>query len=216
MKTIEMLIIVACIALVVALFAWAAARIPKRTQVIRGYNSHLRRKTLRYRFPFWENLRRTFSLLPILFAHWRSSRTASVEFANVGEGTHAKGIKSYIPDAATTSRYLMYKGGSDADHCAVTGAGDIPLGSSDDLADSAALDVPIAIKLFGAVEGTVRIISDGTLTNLCKVTTGANGQGTAAVTTNLVVGVAIIPTDSIPVAGDAVEMIPCLPLKAPF
>jgi len=50
-------------------------------------------------------------------------------------------------------------------------AGDIPLGSSDDLADTNALDVPIAIKLFGACEGTVRIVTDGTLVNGSKVTT---------------------------------------------
>ena len=194
MKTLtELLIVVAVIAVVVALFAWAAA------------------PTLRRKF------KRTLQLLPLVFGHWdRVMRTGDRCFANIGEGTHEDGIKSYIPDAGTNSRYLMYKIGSTADNCALTGAGDIPLGSSDDQADANNLDLPIAIKLFGAVKGTTRIITDGTLVNGSKVTTGANGQGTAAVTTNLVVGVAIIPSDTVVVAGDPVEMIPCLPLKAPF
>lgn len=167
-----------------------------------------------------KKLQRFLLLLPLLWARWFPSRltprASRPQFCNAGEGTHEKGHKTYIPDAATTSRYLLYKIGSDGDHCALCGAGDVPLGSSDDMADSAALDEGITIKLFGATVGTTRIITDGTLVNGSKVTTGANGQGTLAVTTNVVIGVAIVPTDAILVAGDPIEIIPNLPLKTPF
>ena len=165
---------------------------------------------------------RKLYLAPLLFERltwWlgfsRQPR-GGVQFCNIGEGVHEHGKKSYIPDAATTSRYLLYKIGSDGDHCAICGAGDIPLGSSDDLAESTALDVPITIKLFGATVGTTRIITDGTLLNGSKVTTCANGYGTLAVSTNIVIGVAIIGTDTSANAGDSIEIIPNLPLKAPF
>jgi len=40
--------------------------------------------------------------------------------------------------------------------------------------------------------------------------------GTLAVTTNIVIGVALIGTDTTSAANDVIEMIPNLPLKAPF
>src|SRR5690348_13823183 len=108
------------------------------------------------------------------------SAPASVrtEFCNIGEGTSDTGVKSYLPDATTSARYLLYKIGTDGDHCAITGAGDTPLGSSDDQADSTT--TPIAINLFGAVRGTVRVVTDGTISNGNRVKAGATGKVTVA------------------------------------
>src|SRR4051794_35942704 len=59
---------------------------------------------------------------------------AGVQFANINQGTFDTGVKTYIADAATAGRYLLYKKGTDVDHSAICGAGDDPLGSSDDQA----------------------------------------------------------------------------------
>lgn len=137
-----------------------------------------------------------------------------LQFANIGEGTAGRGCKMYFGDAVTANRYLLYKIGSDADHVALAGAGDVPLGPSDD--SVADVTVPISINVLGAVQGTVRIVTDGTLANGSYVTAGANGQGTLAVTTNVIIGKAIIGTDTSSAAGDVISMIPILPGKHPF
>jgi hypothetical protein len=139
-----------------------------------------------------------------------------VQFANIGEGTFEHGIKSYIPDAGANSRYLLYKIGSDSDHCALCGAGDTPLGSSDDQADANNLDVPIAIKLFGAMKGMTRVITDGTVANGNRVKCAANGQVTVAVTGDVSFGIAIVTSDASSNAGDPIAIIPCLPQKYAF
>lgn len=137
-----------------------------------------------------------------------------VEFANIGEGTYEHGIRSYQPDASTTSRYLLYKRGSDADHCALCGAGDDPLGPSDDQAD---VNGPkIAIKLLGAIKGTVRVVTDGTVNDGDYVKCGANGLVTQAATTNLSFGRALISTDTSKAANDVITIIPSLPAKYAF
>lgn len=143
-------------------------------------------------------------------------RSQGIGFANIGEGTHEHGIKSYIPDAGTNSRYLLYKIGSDADHCAVCGAGDTPLGPSEDQADTNNLDLPIAIKLVGAVKGTVLMITDGTVVNGNRVKAAANGQVTPAATGDVSFGIAILPTDNVAAAGDPIEVIPAIPAKYAF
>ena len=80
---------------------------------------------------------RKFALMPLFFERfWRLLPTArpprfGVQFANIGEGTYASGVRSFTPDAATTSRYLIYKIGSDGDHSALCGAGEVPIGQSD-------------------------------------------------------------------------------------
>lgn len=137
-----------------------------------------------------------------------------VQFANIGEGTYAHGKKSYIPDAATSARYLLYKKGSDVDHCAICGAGDDPLGPSDDQAG--ADGVPIAINLLGATEGTLRVTTDGTVNDGDYVKCAANGQVTHANTGDLSFGRAVIPSDCSSAAGDVITIRPALPAKYAF
>jgi len=198
------LLVLAFIALALLLVAWVVAK-------FRNANHQSTRS--QRRLGAWRKL----YLLPLLFNFLPDRRArGGVQFANIGEGTFEHGIKSYIPDAGTASRYLLYKIGSDADHCAVTGAGDTPLGSSDDLADANNLDLPIAIKLFGAVKGMTRVVTDGTVANGARVKAGASGKVTAAATTDLSFGIAVFGTDTSSANGDVITIIPCVPQKYVF
>ena len=154
------------------------------------------------------------SLIAVCVRQAFSAPPAFTEFCNIGEGTFDTGVKSYLPDATTSSRYLLYKIGTDGDHCAITGAGDTPLGSSDDQADSTT--TPIAINLFGAVRGTVRVVTDGTVANGERVKCGATGKVTEASTTDVSFGIAIIGSDTSAADGDIITIIPMVPQKYVF
>jgi hypothetical protein len=216
MKIILLLIATAILAVFTAFAAslFARARKPNlnKPQRHRGFHRAWRKLQL---LPI--GIRRLIGWLP------GADCPPEVQFANVGEGTHEHGRKSYLPNAgmASTARYLLYIQGTDNDHIALAAPTNIPLGSSDDSVDSNNLDIPITINLFGAVKGTVRLTSDGTVTNGCKLTTGANGQASATISTNLVIGVACFGTDTYALggtvaAGDVFEAIPMLPMKSPF
>jgi len=143
------------------------------------------------------------------------------QFCNIGEGSTESGQITYVPDAATTRRYLLYKRGTGVNASATrsvtltTAAADYPLGSSDDQADLAWISQGIAIKLFGAIRGTTRVISDGTIVDGSWVGPSGvtNGYATVATTGNCTIGKAIVPPDAIIAAGDPVEIIPVLPTK---
>jgi|GEM_PF-1830554 len=206
------LFILALFALIVLVVAWARSTIHNA----KGNQPHPRRhKGVRRQW-------RAFYLAPLLIERmfglmgFMRAPRGGVQFANIGEGTFEHGIKSFIPDAGTTARYLLYKAGSDADHCALCGAGDTPLGPSDDQADANNLDVPIAIKLLGAIKGTVRVVTDGTVATGNRVKCAANGQVTVANTGDLSFGIALITTDGSANAGDAIQIIPCIPQKYSF
>lgn len=209
MKTlIEIMLVIALIAMVASLVLpklWAREEEhnpkPKRHK---GFRRHWRKI---YLLPIGLQRMRDMVFPPRHLGGYK------VEFANIGEGTYSDGIKSYIPDAATASRYLLYKKGSDVDHCAITGLNDTPLGPSDDQADAV---IPIAIKLLGAVKGTVRVVTDGTVNDGDRVKCGANGQVTQAATADVSFGMAIIPTDCSKAAGDAISIIPAIPAKYAF
>lgn len=206
---ITLFILMALCALLAGLFAWAVSASRKATQrrpVVGNINRKFSRAHLRkvYLAPL---------LIESFFAWLGFTREArgGVQFANIGEGSFTHGVKSYIPDGATTERYLCYKIGSDGDHCAVCGAGDTPLGQSNDLAESGNLDVPIAINLFGVKEGTLRMVTDGTIANGDHVKCAANGRVTKAASTDLSFGIAIIGTDASRAAGDVINVIHCVP-----
>ena len=163
-------------------------------------------------------------LLPVFFYRLTNPpklNALDVQFANTGEGVHEHGIKSYTADAATATRYLVYEQGSTADNCVVASGTNEPLGPSDDLADTNALDVQIGIKLLGAYKGTTRMISDGTVTNGKRVAVLKDGTGRVtcpapSAGTFWVVGKAVIPTDANIVAGDTFEVIPFPPLSVAY
>ena len=154
-------------------------------------------------------------LLGALFAlRFLKPPVGGVQFANIGEGVAPSGVKMFIPDAVTTSRYLLYKKGSDVDHVAITTTGETPIGSSDDQVDD--ITVPLAINVFGAVRGTVKVVTDGTVADGNYVKCGTLGRVTVAVTTDVVIGKALIGTDTTTAAGDVISIIPIMPGKHPF
>jgi len=138
---------------------------------------------------------------------------ASVSFANIGEGSYEDGKKTYLADADTSARYLLYKIDSDVDHVAIAGAGDDPVGPSD---DQAAAGTAISINVLGARKGTVRVITDGTIANGDYVKAAASGQVTKASTTDLSFGRANLGTDTTRGAGDVITIIPVMPAKYVF
>lgn len=138
-----------------------------------------------------------------------------VQFANIGEGTLPTGARSMLPDAVTNSRYLLYKRGSDADHVALCGAGEDPLGTSDDQADS--VTTPITIHVCGAFTGTRRCVTDGTIADGDYIKSAANGKATKALTGEAgQFGRAVIPTDCTRADGDVIQYIGALPAKYAF
>lgn len=137
-----------------------------------------------------------------------------VQFANIGEGTVKYGMKSYLPDATTSQRYLLYKIGTDGDHVAVCGAGEVPIGPSDDQADSTT--TPIAVKILGGVTGLVRGVTDGTIANGDHVKAGASGVIVKASTTDVSFGIALFGTDTSSASGDVITYVPCVPHKHVF
>lgn len=156
-------------------------------------------------------MKTTLHLLPA-----RRARTG-IQFANIGEGAFGHGRKSYLPDAtavsSATARYLMYKS-VDGDHCTLAGAGDSPLGPSDNQPDSTT--TPIAINLLGAGEGTLRVTTDGMIGNGDYVKCAAAGQVTKATTGDVSFGRAVITGDMTSAAGNVITLIPALPAKYSF
>ena len=211
MNIIQLLLLVALLAVTFALFAWAAGSPQNATRRARIGNAN--RKFSRAHF-------RQFYLAPLLFerVRWWFGGTApkhgGIQFANIGEGTYAKGIKSYLPDATTSARYLLYKIGTDGDHVAACGAGEVPLGPSEDQADSTT--TPIAIKLLGAADGTFRGVTDGSIANGDHIKAGAAGVIVKASSTDVSFGIACFGTDTSSASGDVISYIPCVPHKYVF
>ena len=161
-------------------------------------------------------------------------KPGKVSFANIGEGAFDMGRKTYFADATAVYspgvHYLVYKisaspptGYNAADCCTpCTAATDIPLGSSDDAPDFTGM--PTTINLFGAVPGTVRVITDGTIANgnlvmvqsAAVTSQGVSVQGACTVYvasgSNICLGRAIIGSDCTTAAGDVITIIPDLPI----
>ena len=213
MKLNSVLMLVALVAVVVALFAWAVASFqnasPSQRPVIGNANRKFFRRHLRKVYLAPLLIQRMFGFLP-----GQREPRGEVCFANIGEGTYPAGVRSYLPDAATTARYLCYKVGTDGDHVAVCGAGDVPLGQSDDSAD---VGIPIAINLFGQKPGTLRVVTDGTIANGDYVKTAANGTVTKASTTDAgQFGKAVFGIDTSSAAGDVITVAHVMPSKLAF
>ena len=195
MKT--FLFLVALVAVAVALFAWAVA----------AYKNASPRQ--------W--LRRKIALLPLLFRQPEAG--GGIQFANIAEGTHEHGRKTYIPGAATSYRYLFYEAGADADHCVIAAGTNEPIGSSDDMAEASVLDEGISLILHPAAKGTHRATCDGTPTNLGRLALLKDGTGRVALLSTVgagtwwVVGKAIVPTDVNLSANEPVEFVPFTPYQ---
>jgi hypothetical protein len=145
-----------------------------------------------------EILRRMFSAPP-----------AFVALANVAEGTHEDG-KTYLADAAQTSRNLLVKQGTDATHVAVCGASDDPIGIAED--EAAAAEDPMAVQPLGAMKRTGRMVGSEAIAVNARVFTAASGkvQDLPAVNgTYYLVGRALTACGG---DGEEFEVDPCFPV----
>ena len=209
-----MFLVVALVAVVVAMFALAVAAIQKAKQPVRRMViGNANRK-------FFRSHMRKFWLAPLMIERvfhamgFTRAPQGRVMFANIGEGNFETGVKTYVADAATASRYLIYKVGTDADHCAVAGLNDVSIGQSNDQAEAG---MPIAINLFGARPGTLRVQTDGTIANLDYVKAGAAGQATKATSADAgIFGRALFGTDTSSAAGDVITVVHDVPSKLAF
>lgn len=146
---------------------------------------------------------------PLGFLNAFSGRQA-LFLANIGETTN-EGSKSFKTDAAIATRHLLYKKGSDADHIAVCGASDIPIGTVPDEADAAEIDIEVC--LLGIHSCTRLMIASEAIAMGVAVYTAANGKIQdlpAGAGTYYQVGYALTAAAA---DGDKVEVQHCAPIK---
>lgn len=110
----------------------------------------------------------------LLAQHARGFRAAPMlRLANLGTSQHAGNI-SKKADAALATRYLLVKIGSDADHVAVAGAADIPLGVCTD--EPPAAEDWCNVALFGSIGTTLPMVASAAIAAGDFVVSAANGK----------------------------------------
>ena len=133
-----------------------------------------------------------------------------VVFANIAEGTHLASMTKKA-DAAISTRYLLLKAGTDADHVDICGAVDKPEGVSPD--EAAAAEDRISFFLLGIGDETRLMVASEAITAESEVYTAAAGkvQNEPAVAgTYYHVGKAKTASAA---DGDLIEVEPCKPQK---
>jgi len=129
-------------------------------------------------------------------------RSASVQFANIAEGTHDTGNLPKLADAALATRYLIVKHGTDADHVAIaTAASDALLGVCTD--EASAAEDPVNVFVIGAGKGTQLVTLGGVVALDGLITADSAGKGVAASSGNKIIGKALkagVSGDRIPFA----------------
>lgn len=88
----------------------------------------------------------------------RSDRASRLHLCNIAEGVHGNGVLSRRADAAT-ARYRLLKPGSDDDHVALAGAGEVPLYLATD--EAAAAEDLISCQCLATSPGTVKLVTNG-------------------------------------------------------
>jgi hypothetical protein len=94
-------------------------------------------------------------------------------FANIAEGTHTDN-ETKLTDAAITTRHLLYKIGSDANHIAVAGADDLVIGTVDD--EASAAEEYVAVQLLGKGATKRMVASEAMATTGVDVFQTAGGK----------------------------------------
>ena len=112
-------------------------------------------------------------VLDILAAVFGLRLNGLAPLANIAEGTHEDSITK-LADAALTDRNLLVKFGSDADHIAINGASDDPLGVCTD--EPSAAEREANVVLLGNSHNTVLMVASEAITAGERVFTAANGQ----------------------------------------
>ena len=125
--------------------------------------------------------------------------------ANIAEGTHEY-AKSMLTDAAITTRGLLYKIGSDANHIAVCGTTDVPIGIVND--EATAAEAEISVQLIGR-GATKLMVADGVISAGALVYVGATGFVSASGTQ--IIGISLNATTT---EGNPIEVIDVPPVSA--
>lgn len=134
------------------------------------------------------------------------------EFANIAEGTSETGNRTYLADASHSTRHLVVKIGSDANHVALCGTGDIALGVTDDQPDAA--EDHINVQLLGAKRGTVLMTASAAITAGDMVVAAASGK--IRTLTGLGSGTYYILGRAVEAAGadgDVIQVVPTFPIQ---
>jgi len=147
---------------------------------------------------------RAFGALMAVLVSALCARRASAltVFANIAEGTHTDTITRKL-DATVTTRHLLYKVGSDADHIAVAGANDIPVGT---LADEGVAEDYVAVDILGKGPTKRMVASEAMATTGVDVFAAASGK--IALTGAVKVGTLL---QTAAADGDVVEVRDCPP-----
>jgi hypothetical protein len=92
---------------------------------------------------------------------------------NIAEGTHEDTITK-LADAAQLTRFLLVKAGSDAEHIAVNGANDLPLGVCPD--EPSAAEAEATVQLFGCARSTRLMVASKPIAANVEIFTAAAGK----------------------------------------
>lgn len=133
-----------------------------------------------------------------------------LSLANIAEGTHEDGITK-LSDASIASRFRLVKFGSDADHIALNGENDMPLGVCTD--EPGAAEVPADVKFLGQANSTRTMVAIEAIAVNVEVFTANNGkiQNEPTVAgTYYKVGKTLTPAAA---NNDEIEVESCYPVK---
>lgn len=111
----------------------------------------------------------TLILMQVLWPHIRGT----IQAANIAEGTH-HGNLTKLTDVVISTRYLLLKFGSDADHVAINTASDRPLGVCDD--EAGAAEENVNVNLLGRNTQTDLMVASEALAANVDVFTAAGGK----------------------------------------
>jgi hypothetical protein len=114
------------------------------------------------------------ALMAVLVSALCARRASALTvFANIAEGTHTDN-ETKLTDAAITTRHLLYKIGSDANHIAVAGADDLVIGTVDD--EASAAEEYVAVQLLGKGPTKRMVASEAMATTGVDVFQAASGK----------------------------------------
>ncbi len=161
------------------------------------------------------------ALAPLCFPWARRRRRHCTGFlaANIAEGTRE--FDSLVPDTAVPARYLLVKRGSDAQHFAIAGAGDHPIGVCEDQSSTTGVPLPglaLRVNRLGVSTRTKKVAVNSAVAQDDLLVPAANGYAQTLPTapgTYWVIGSAEQAGAASGVSGTPtlIEFIGCLPYK---
>lgn len=145
-----------------------------------------------------------------LWAFASQAKGKTTLLCNIAEKGNDSGNKTYLADAALTTRYLIGKIGSDANHVAACGASDIPIGVIED--EPAAAEDAVNLRLLSHPGSSLMVASEA-ITAGEEVFTAASGKIQdlpAGAGTYYSIGFALTAASA---DGDVIEVLNRVPVK---